>query len=70
MIEKNNEKKRAPRSKAHEIPKQCMHTLKRPLSRCENVSKAIRKKGYNAHATLNGLATDYVSQMNNKVMAN
>ena len=67
MIEKNNEKKCAPRSKAHEIPKQCMHTLKRPLSRCENVSKAIRKKGYNAHARLNGLATDYDVNKGNKV---
>ena len=47
-----------------------MHAYtKGPLSRSENVSKAIRKKSYNAHARLNGLATDYVSQRNNKVMA-
>nr|CAN68281.1 hypothetical protein VITISV_039309 [Vitis vinifera] len=44
-----------------------MHAYtKGPLSRRENVSKAIRKKGHNAHARLNGLATDYVSQRNNK----
>ena len=40
-----------------------MHAyIKGPLSRCENVSKAIRKKGYNAHARLKGLATDYISE--------
>ena len=48
-----------------------MHAyIKGPLSQCENVSKTIRKKDYNKHVRLNGLATDYVSKGNNKVMAN
>ena len=45
-----------------------MHAyIKGLLSQREKVSKAIRKKGYNAHARLNGLATDYVSKGSNKV---
>ena len=31
------------------------------------MSKAIRKKGYNAHVRLNGLAMVYTSKGNNKV---
>ena len=31
------------------------------------MSKAIRKKGYNAHARLNGLAMDYDVNKGNKV---
>ena len=50
------------RSKAHEASKQCMHTLKGPNPGVKNVSKVMRKKGYNAHVRLNGLATDYVSK--------
>ena len=45
-----------------------MHAyIKGLLSRCRNVSKAIKKKNYNAHARLNGLATVYISKENNKV---
>ena len=40
---------------------------KEPLSRCGNVSKVIRKKCYNAHMRLNGLAMVRISKGNNKV---
>ena len=66
MIGKDNEKKHVSRSKAHETS-QTMHAyIKGPLSRCENVSKAIRKKGYNTHVRLNGLAMDYIYQKRDK----
>ena len=45
-----------------------MHAYtKEPLSWCKKMSKAIRKKDYNAHARLNGLAMIYMSKGNNKV---
>ena len=53
--------------KAHETPKQCMHTLKDSYPGAKKVSKTIRKKDYNAYARLNGLATVCMSKENNKV---
>ena len=64
---KDNEKNMPLGPRLMKLPNKCMHTFKEPLSRCENVSKAIRKKGYNAHGRLNGLATNCVSKGNNKV---
>ena len=55
------------RPKAHETPKQCMHTLKDSYPGAKKVSKTVRNKGYNAHAMLNELATVYISKGNNKV---
>ena len=44
----------------------CIHQ-RAPIPVQKNVSKTIRKKCYNAHARLNGLATGCMSKGNNKV---
>ena len=41
--------------------------LKGPYPGVKNVSKAIRKKDYNACARLNGLATDYIYQKGERI---